>query len=92
MKMGCSSSQDKTSSRQLPLLMGLLALAASTLTLCFARTYAGFVLGRLFQGVSSAVVWCVGMALIVDTVGREGVGEAMEIVRLAFSKRIWDLR
>ena len=35
------------------------------------------VFGRLLQGISAAVVWSVGLALLVDTVGTEGVGKSM---------------
>ena len=75
---------DRTSSRRLPLLLGLLALGASTLLLCFGTTVALLVLGRLLQGLSAAVVWSVGLALLVDTVGKE-IGKSMGYVNIAMS-------
>lgn len=40
------------------------------------------------QGFSAAVVWVVGLALLVDTVGPEGVGQAMGYVGLSMSLAI----
>ncbi|KAI1497834.1 major facilitator superfamily domain-containing protein [Biscogniauxia marginata] len=67
---------DHTSSRRWPLLTGLVTLAASTLLLCFGTSLGLLVLGRLLQGFSAAVVWSVGCALLVDTVG-SSVGVVM---------------
>ncbi|KAL4770091.1 major facilitator superfamily domain-containing protein [Aspergillus nidulans var. acristatus] len=64
---------DKTSSRQAPFMVGLLALAGSTVVFWFARTIEALVIARTFQGLSCAVVWTVGMALIVDTMGKDQV-------------------
>jgi MFS family permease len=75
---------DRTASRRWPFLLGLLALCASTLLLCLGRTLALLVVGRVLQGVSAAIVWSVGLALLVDTVGRD-VGYAMGYVNIAMS-------
>ncbi|KAK4452416.1 major facilitator superfamily domain-containing protein [Podospora aff. communis PSN243] len=75
---------DHTASRRLPLLLGLLALAGSTLLLCLGTTVALLVVGRLLQGFSAAVVWSVGLALLVDTVGKD-VGQSMGYVSIAMS-------
>lgn len=58
---------DHTSSRRWPLLIGLFALAASTLLLCLGRNLPLLIIGRIFQGFSAAIVWCVGLALLADT-------------------------
>ncbi|OJI99189.1 hypothetical protein ASPVEDRAFT_506170 [Aspergillus versicolor CBS 583.65] len=76
---------DKSSSRQAPFLIGLFALAASTVMFWFARTVYALVIARTFQGLSCAVVWTVGMALIVDTMGKDQVGTAMGIVSMAMT-------
>ncbi|BCS19974.1 MFS transporter [Aspergillus puulaauensis] len=76
---------DKSSSRQAPFLIGLFALAASTVMFWFARTVSALVIARIFQGLSCAVVWTVGMALIVDTMGKDQVGAAMGIVSMAMT-------
>lgn len=75
---------DHTSSRRWPLLLGLLALAASTLLLCFGKNIALLVVGRLLQGFSAAIVWSVGCALLVDTM-ENAVGVAMGYVAMAMS-------
>ncbi|KAL4871079.1 hypothetical protein BDV12DRAFT_206922 [Aspergillus spectabilis] len=76
---------DRSSSRQAPFLIGLLALAGSTMMFWFARTVSALVIARVLQGLSAAVVWTVGMALIVDTVGKDQVGTAMGIVSMAMT-------
>jgi MFS family permease len=75
---------DNSNSRRLPLLLGLLALAGATVMLCVGKTIALFVVGRLLQGLSAAVVWSVGLALLVDTLGRN-IGVAMGYVSIAMS-------
>lgn len=75
---------DHSSSRRWPLLIGLLALAASTLLLFLGRTVALFVLGRLLQGASAAIVWSVGLALLADTFG-DNIGMAMGYSSIAMS-------
>lgn len=47
---------------------------------CVARNYPLLFVGRLLQGGSSGVVWTVGLALLVDTVGSGQVGNAMGTV------------
>ena len=36
-----------------------------------------FILARAFQGLSCAAVWVIGLALIVDNIPQERVGQAM---------------
>ncbi|KAF8474241.1 major facilitator superfamily domain-containing protein [Kalaharituber pfeilii] len=76
---------DNTRTRRLPLLWGLLALTGATVMLCLGRNIAVLVIGRLLQGIAAAVVWSVGLALLVDTVGNDKVGQSMGIVSLAMS-------
>lgn len=76
---------DNTASRRGPLLIGLFALAGATVLLCLARTVALLVLGRILQGCSAAVVWTVGLALMVDTVGEGEVGEMFGYVSFAMT-------
>ena len=64
---------------------GLAALLGSTFMLCFGRTEAVLIVARVFQGISAAVVWTVGLALIVDTVGEARVGQAMAYASSAMS-------
>lgn len=81
----CGWFADNTTTRRLPLLSGLLALAASTVMLNIGGSIAVLVAGRLLQGASAAVVWVVGLALLVDTVGQTDVGQAMGYVSMAMS-------
>ena len=65
---------DKLSARQLPFLIGLFALLVSTILLSIGRTIAVLIVARVLQGVSAAIVWTVGLALLLDTVGSEKLG------------------
>lgn len=84
----CGWLADRSSSRRLPLLFGLLALGGSTVMLCIGSSIGILAAGRVLQGFSAAVVWVVGLALLVDTVGPEGVGQAMGYVGLSMSLAI----
>ena len=81
----CGWLADRSSSRRTPLLLGLLALAGSTAMLCVGRSIGVIAAGRVLQGMSAAVVWVVGLALLVDTVGGDDIGQAMGHVGLAMS-------
>lgn len=74
---------DRTKSRRLPLLLGLLALAGATLMLCLGRNIVVMIIGRLLQGLSAAVVWTVGLALLVDTVGAAEIGQMLGYVSMS---------
>ena len=53
--------------------------------LCLARTVALLVVGRFLQGFSASIVWTVGMALLVDTVGQKEIGQTLGWVSLSMS-------
>jgi MFS family permease len=53
--------------------------------LCLGTSISVLVFGRLLQGLSAAVIWTVGPALLVDTVGRNGIGQAMGYVFLSLN-------
>jgi MFS family permease len=76
---------DRTNARQLPFLCGLAALLAATLMLAFGRNIAMLVIARLLQGTSAAVVWTVGLAMVLDTVGPENLGKVIGTVSLNFN-------
>ena len=76
---------DKSNTRRLPLLLGLVILGGSTVMLCIGTSIAILVVGRLLQGLSAAVVWTTGLALLVDTVGNDDVGQTMGIISMAYS-------
>ena len=68
---------DRTRSRRGPFLSGLLALTAATLLIFLGRSVALLIVARVLQGMSGAVVWTVGLAMIVDTVGAAHLGKAV---------------
>ncbi|RAL15771.1 MFS transporter [Aspergillus homomorphus CBS 101889] len=76
---------DKFQSRWWPFVGGLVLLAAATGLLCFGTNLALWIVGRLFQGASAAVVWTVGTALLVDTVGKEGLGQSLGYLGMAMT-------
>lgn len=53
--------------------------------LCIGTNIGLWITGRLFQGAAAAVVWTVGTALMVDTVGKEGLGQAIGYVSMSLS-------
>ncbi|MCJ1295433.1 hypothetical protein MMC34_006996 [Xylographa carneopallida] len=81
----CGWLADKSPNRRLPLLIGLLTLGGATAMLCVGSSIGVLVAGRLLQGLSAAIVWTVGLALLVDTVGQTGVAQTMGSVFLAMS-------
>ena len=68
---------DRMSSRQAPFLLGLLALLLATVLLFVGTTLPVLTLARVLQGVSSAFVWTVGLALCLETVGPENLGKTI---------------
>lgn len=68
---------DRTSSRQTPFLIGLVALLGATLMLFLGQTVPVLVVARILQGTSAAVVWTIGLALVLDTVGPENLGKTI---------------
>ena len=68
---------DKLPTRQLPFLVGLTALLLATLLLFLGQNFAVLVVARLLQGVSAAVVWTIGLALVLDTVGPDNLGKTI---------------
>ncbi|KAF2736523.1 MFS transporter-like protein [Polyplosphaeria fusca] len=81
----CGWLADRTASRRSPLLVGLLALLGSTVLLNVGSTIAVLIVGRILQGVSAAVVWVVGLALLADTIPQERLGQATGYVMLGMS-------
>lgn len=68
---------DRTSTRQMPFLAGLAACLLATLLFFLGQTIVVLVLARVLQGMSAAVVWTVGMALVLDTVGPDNLGKTI---------------
>lgn len=69
----------------MPLLLGLFALCGSTIMLMLARNVTLMIVGRILQGFSGSIVWTVGIALLVDTVGEKEIGEVLGWIALSLS-------
>lgn len=59
------------------MLVGLFLLAGATLLLALMKNVTMMIIGRVFQGLTGALTWTVGLALIVDTVNVRHVGQVM---------------
>ncbi|KAI1653405.1 MFS general substrate transporter [Daldinia decipiens] len=68
---------DRTSSRQAPFLSGLAALLAATIMLALGQSIPVLFVARILQGISAAVVWTIGFAMILDTVGPQDLGKVV---------------
>ncbi|KAL8947890.1 MAG: hypothetical protein Q9222_005875 [Ikaeria aurantiellina] len=68
---------DRIESRRAPLLAGLLTMTASTLLYCFSISPYMLAVARALQGTSAVLIWVVGLALLVDTMGAADSGYAM---------------
>ena len=66
--------------RRLPLVGGLLALAAASALFAFAPGMTWLFVARLVQGGADAVTWVVGFALIADLYAAEERGRVMGLV------------
>src|SRR5205814_3266600 len=66
--------------RKLPMVCGLLALAASTLLFAFGDSLPWLFAARLVQGAADAVTWVVGFAMIADRYGPDERGRVTGIV------------
>ncbi|KAK9234676.1 major facilitator superfamily domain-containing protein [Lipomyces kononenkoae] len=62
------------------MLTGLVALLLSTVLLCLTKALWLFILGRVFAGVSAAVTWSVGLALLTDSFPGDQMGKTMGVV------------
>ncbi|KAL3456650.1 major facilitator superfamily domain-containing protein [Aspergillus heterothallicus] len=76
---------DHVRSRKWPLLLGLVVLGMATALLCIGTHITLWVVGRLLQGAAVAMVWTVGLALLVDTVGEDELGQAIGYVSMGLN-------
>lgn len=74
---------DKCAGRKFPYLVGILLLLLATIVFFLGDHVAILVLARAVQGISGALVWTVGQAILIDTVGAKNVGKATGSVRHA---------
>lgn len=66
--------------RRLPLVGGLIALAASTVLFAFAPSMPWLFAARLVQGAADAVTWVVGLAVVADLYSVDDRGRVMGLV------------
>jgi MFS family permease len=76
---------DRLGQRRTPLIVSLLALLGASLILCFGRSIGIYVAARLLLGISGAVVWTVGFALVVDSVTKDEVGQYLGYVFMSIN-------
>ena len=76
---------DRIPSRRTPFLLGLGFLGGATLSFALGKTVSILLIARLLQGLSSAVVFTFGRALLLDRVGKERIGRAMGFTGAALS-------
>ncbi|PGG98480.1 hypothetical protein AJ79_08852 [Helicocarpus griseus UAMH5409] len=70
----CGWWADRSRTRQVPFMFGLLLLAGATLMLALAKTLAVLVVARILQGLSGGVVWTIALAMLADRVGSSEIG------------------
>nr|AVY05509.1 MFS membrane transportor [Nodulisporium sp.] len=68
---------DRLGSRRVPFLVGVASLFGATLLLLVGRTIPVLLVARVLQGISAAIVWATGMALLLETVGPENLGKSI---------------
>ncbi|KAI9825020.1 MAG: hypothetical protein M1826_007098 [Phylliscum demangeonii] len=76
---------DRTGSRRASFLGGLVAIGAATGLLHIGNSVGILLVGRFVQGLADAMVFTVGLALVLDTVGPAHIGAAMSFPFMALS-------
>ncbi|TFK57595.1 MFS general substrate transporter [Heliocybe sulcata] len=76
---------ERYNTRQMPFVLGMLFLIGSQVLLMEAPTYWVMCLARIIQGVSSSVVWVVGLALLCENVPEEVVGRQLGLAMSGLS-------
>ena len=80
---GCIA--DYFTSRRTTFVIAFFALIGSTVLLCIGSSIGILILGRILQGISSALTWTAGLTLVVETVEKREVGIAMGVCSLGVS-------
>ncbi|KAG2345268.1 MFS general substrate transporter [Suillus weaverae] len=76
---------ERYATRQMPLIFGLIALIGSQVMFMEAPNYAVMAVARVLQGISSSMVWIVGLALLCDTTPEKNVGRQLGIAMTGLS-------
>ncbi|KIJ51850.1 hypothetical protein M422DRAFT_223517 [Sphaerobolus stellatus SS14] len=76
---------EKISSRRMPMLLGLLGLIGAQIMFMLAPVYWLMALARVLQGISSTVVWTVGLSLLSDSCPKSKLGQHLGIAMSGIS-------
>lgn len=68
---------DKMKQRQTLMIGGLLIVIGSTLIMCLSKWLWLYYIGRFIQGVSAALVWTVGLAIVADSGNSDNIAFLM---------------
>lgn len=79
---------DRVNARRAPMVASLIAFLGAAFMLCFGRSTGVYILARILLGISGAVVWTVGLALVVDTVPKEEVGKYLGYVFMSINMAV----
>ena len=74
------SLSDRYKTRKVPMLLGQILLAVSTLMFAFAHSFTICLIARFMQGIAGAATWVVGMAMLADVFSGPDLGFYMGIV------------
>ncbi|KAF4623451.1 hypothetical protein D9613_002041 [Agrocybe pediades] len=76
---------ERYNARKTPLIIGLVLLTGSQVMLMEAPNYAVMCIARVLQGISSSMVWVVGLALLCDSASPSMVGLQLGIAMCGLS-------
>ncbi|TEB39101.1 MFS general substrate transporter [Coprinellus micaceus] len=76
---------ERYSSRRWPLILGFVMLIASQIMFMEAPNYAVMCIARVLQGISSSIVWVVGLALLCDCTPEKLIGQQLGLAMVGFS-------
>ncbi|KAF7587409.1 hypothetical protein BBP40_007269 [Aspergillus hancockii] len=72
----------------MPMITSLLALLGASLMLCLRRSASVYIIGRTLLGISGAVVWTLGLDLVVDTVSKDAAGKCLGFVFMSINMAV----
>ncbi|KAF3033677.1 hypothetical protein E8E12_001982 [Didymella heteroderae] len=73
----CARYVDRVRSRRAPWYLGIALITAGSFLFGFSSNIATLICSRILHGLSSSILYTVGLAVLVDTVGRDEVGQWM---------------
>ncbi|KAJ8117329.1 hypothetical protein OPT61_g1450 [Boeremia exigua] len=73
----CAWYVDRAKSRRAPWFLGIVLITAGSFLFGFSNNIAMLVCSRILHGLSSSILYTVGLAVLVDTVDKDEVGQWM---------------